>query len=107
MSNCIGIDVGKQELVVFDGKGHEVFANGEDLSVLEGYLRSRGSDVKVIFEPTSTSPGSWRICAPVTELLSGSSTRLSSLICAVWNGSAPRQTGVMPNCCTNMETART
>ena len=54
MSNCIGIDVGKQELVVFDGRGHEVFANGEDLSVLEEYLHSRGSGLKVIFEPTST-----------------------------------------------------
>jgi transposase len=54
MNNCIGIDVGKQELVVFDGKNHRIFPNDEHLSQLHNYIKSRGKDVKIIFEPTST-----------------------------------------------------
>lgn len=54
MNNCIGIDVGKQELVVFDGKNHRIFPNDEHLSQLHKYIKSKGKDVKIIFEPTST-----------------------------------------------------
>lgn len=41
MNKCIGIDVGKQELVVFDGKKHKIFPNDEHLSQLHKYLESR------------------------------------------------------------------
>jgi len=54
MNKCIGIDVGKQELVVFDGKKHKIFPNDEHLSQLQEYLESKGKEVKIIFEPTST-----------------------------------------------------
>nr|WP_041445695.1 transposase [Thermovirga lienii] len=54
MNNCIGIDVGKQELVAFDGKNHRIFPNDEHLLQLQNYIKSKGSNVKVIFEPTST-----------------------------------------------------
>lgn len=54
MTNCIGIDVGKQELVAFDGLNHRSFPNSRDLSELRHYLASTGSQIRIIFEPTST-----------------------------------------------------
>lgn len=43
MNECIGIDVGKQELVAFDGNRHYTFSNEEGLQALRQFLISRGS----------------------------------------------------------------
>ncbi|WP_323720606.1 hypothetical protein [Acetomicrobium sp.] len=42
MNECIGIDVGKQELVAFDGNRHYTFSNEEGLQALRQFLISRG-----------------------------------------------------------------
>ena len=52
--NCIGIDVGKQELVAYDGKEHHVFPNTPDLKKLKKFISSKGKDLILVFEPTST-----------------------------------------------------
>ena len=52
--NFIGIDVGKQELVVYDGKRERTFPNTPTLSELEAFLRNYGEGVTLTFEPTST-----------------------------------------------------
>ena len=52
--NCIGIDVGKQELVVYDGKEHHVFPNTPKLKEIRNFINSQPEDLVLVFEPTST-----------------------------------------------------
>lgn len=52
--NFIGIDVGKQELVVYDGKRERTFPNTPELSELEAFLQNYREEVTLAFEPTST-----------------------------------------------------
>jgi transposase len=52
--NCIGIDVGKQTLVTYDGQKERSFPNSEGLTELASFLRKKGQGVIVVFEPTST-----------------------------------------------------
>jgi len=52
--NFIGIDVGKQELVAYDGKKENTFPNTPELSELEAFLKNYGEEVTLAFEPTST-----------------------------------------------------
>lgn len=52
--NCIGIDVGKQELAAFDGQDHHVFPNTLELKELREFLKNWGNDLLLVFEPTST-----------------------------------------------------
>lgn len=52
--NCIGIDVGKQDLVTYDGNKERIFENAKGLPELTSFLRKKGEEVTVVFEPTST-----------------------------------------------------
>lgn len=52
--NCIGIDVGKQELVAYDGKKHYVFPNTSELKEVRTFLKQKANDLVLVFEPTST-----------------------------------------------------
>ncbi len=51
---CIGVDVSKQQLVTYDGKRRRTFPNTQDLNELAAFLKEKGHDVTVVFEPTST-----------------------------------------------------
>lgn len=48
------IDVGKQELVVYDGKREGTFPNTSEFSELEVFLQNYREEVTLAFEPTST-----------------------------------------------------
>ena len=52
--NFIGIDVGKQELVAYDGKSQRSFPNTPELEEFRAFLQDLGEDVTLTFEPTST-----------------------------------------------------
>ncbi|MGB9834827.1 MAG: hypothetical protein ACPLPW_07685 [bacterium] len=52
--NFIGIDVGKQELVAYDGKSQRSFPNTPELWELRAFLQDYGKEVTLTFEPTST-----------------------------------------------------
>ncbi|MGB9553439.1 MAG: hypothetical protein ACPL7L_03590, partial [bacterium] len=52
--NFIGIDVGKQELVAYDGKGQRSFPNTPELREFRAFLQDYGKEVTLTFEPTST-----------------------------------------------------
>lgn len=51
---CIGIDVGKQALVTYDGEKLRSFPNTQDLQELATFLEGKDDEVTVVFEPTST-----------------------------------------------------
>jgi len=51
--NCIGVDVGKQELVTYDGVEHRTFPNDRSLDEFSRYAQRR-KDLLVVYEPTST-----------------------------------------------------
>ncbi len=59
MTNCIGIDVSKQELSAFDGKQSFVIKNEKGLSDLKSHLNKYKSsnDTVIIFEPTGVYSG--------------------------------------------------
>ena len=50
---CIGVDVSKQELVVYDGKKGRTFPNDVQLEEFTKYVASV-EDALIVFEPTST-----------------------------------------------------
>jgi len=52
--NFIGIDVGKQELVAYDGKSQRSFPNTPELEEFRAFLQDLGEDVTLTFEPKST-----------------------------------------------------
>ncbi|MGY4706879.1 IS110 family RNA-guided transposase [Candidatus Bipolaricaulota sp. J31] len=51
---CIGIDVGKQELVTYDGERLRSFPNTQDLQELATFVEGKDGEVTVVFESTST-----------------------------------------------------
>lgn len=59
MTNCIGVDVSKQELSAFDGKKSFVIKNEKGLKGLKSYLNKRASsdDTVIIFESTGVYSG--------------------------------------------------
>ena len=50
---CIGVDVGKQDLVTYDGNKERVFPNKGDLSEFAEFV-NHGKEVLIVFEATST-----------------------------------------------------
>lgn len=50
---CIGVDVGKQELVTYDGVEHRTFPNDQLFDGFSSYARRR-TKLLVVYEPTST-----------------------------------------------------
>lgn len=51
--HCIGVDVSKQELVVYDGATERVFPNDRGLAQFRRFL-GRRPEAFIVFEPTST-----------------------------------------------------
>lgn len=51
--HCIGVDVGKQELVVYDGLREHVFPNDRGLAQFRRFIGKR-PETFIVFEPTST-----------------------------------------------------
>lgn len=51
---CIGVDVSKQHLAIYDGERRRTFPNTRDLEELAAFLKGKGNEVTVVFEPTST-----------------------------------------------------
>jgi transposase len=51
--HCIGVDVGKQELVTYDGEKERIFPNDPKLSQFRRFIKAT-TDPLIVFEPTST-----------------------------------------------------